>query len=186
MRSTLPTLRSSPGPGVAAPPGAGALRRAGAGFTLIEVVVAVAVVALGLAAAFSSITRTAAFTTRLQERTLATWIAQNRIVEFRLQPAAPEVGRSDGDVEFAGQDWVWNAEVIATQVETLRRVEVEVRHDDGGPVMGTAVGFVSTLPQAGVPRPWTGTPAAADGPGQAPPGIPDRGGRPGATPDTRT
>jgi general secretion pathway protein I len=136
------------------------------GFTLIEVVVALAVVAIGLAAALGGINRVAANTTLLQEKTLATWIAQNRITELRIQPALPEVGESDGDIEFAGTQWQWEAEVIATQVEALRRVEVRVRHDGDGRVLARAVGFVgSPLPAGAAPAPWGANPVGIGGPG---------------------
>jgi general secretion pathway protein I len=131
------------------------------GFTLIEVVVAVAVVALGLAAAFGGISQMAANTSLLQEKTLASWIAQNRITELRLQPQTPPIGESDGEVEFANQNWFWEAEVIATQVEALRRVEVRVSYESGERTLATAVGFVGQPPPAGSrPSPWA-TPGGA-------------------------
>ncbi len=125
------------------------------GFTLIEMVVAVAVVAISLAAAFQTINQASFGTARMQERTLASWIALNRIAELRLQPTFPEVGRSDGEVEFGPSEWVWEAEVIATQVEALRRVEVVVRYSRDGDALATVVGFIGQPPAPGaVPAPW--------------------------------
>jgi general secretion pathway protein I len=128
------------------------------GFTLVEIVIAVAVVAISVAAAFQIVSQAAFGTQRMQERTLASWIALNRIAELRLQPAFPPIGTSDGEVEFGPAEWVWEAEVSATQVETLRRVEVTVRYQrDDGAAMATVVGFVGDpgTAAAGQPAPWT-------------------------------
>lgn len=158
--------------------GAGrALPRSAAGFTLIELLVAVAVVAFSLAAAFQTINQAAFGTGRMQERTMASWIALNRVAELRLLPTIPEIGRSDGEVEFGPAEWVWEAEVSATQVEALRRVEVVVRYTRDGDALATVVGFVGQPPApGGAPAPWAGIPG-----GQ--PGTP---GLPGTPNDQRT
>lgn len=148
------------------------LARAGQGargFTLIEVVIALAVVAISLAAAFQVVNQAAFGTQRMQERTLASWIGLNQIAEMRLQPALPEVGKSDGDVEFGPGEWVWEAEVSATQVEALRRIEVTVRYERDGDPLATVVGFAGTpAPPGGAPTPWAGLPGGNAGPGGVP------------------
>lgn len=157
------------------PPPRAPRRRAGAaaaGFTLIEIVIAVAVVSISVIAAFSVLSQAAFGTAHMQERTLASWIALNRIAELRLQPAFPEIGRSDGDVEFGPAEWVWEAEVIATQVESLRRIEVSVKRDRDADPITTVVGFVGdpAARLAGQPTPWSVPGAGADG---QPGGLPD-------------
>ncbi|MEM9384963.1 MAG: type II secretion system minor pseudopilin GspI [Pseudomonadota bacterium] len=139
------------------------------GFTLIELLVAVTVVAVSLAAAFQTINQASFGTARMQERTLASWIALNRIAELRLQPTIPEIGRSDGEVEFGPAEWVWEAEVSATQVEALRRVEVVVRYTRDGDSLATVVGFIGQPPApGGAPAPWAGIPGGQPGT----PGLP--------------
>lgn len=114
------------------------------GFTLIEVVVALAVVALGLIAAFNASIGLARGTSHMRERTLANWIALNEISRVRLAGALPDVGAFDGDVEFADTSWRWRARVSETGVENLRRMDVEVAYlDDPDVVLGRVSGFLA-------------------------------------------
>jgi general secretion pathway protein I len=96
------------------------------GFTLLEVLVAVAVLALALTAIISggaSYARTAGV---MREKTLALWVAHNRLAELDLQPSFPQVGQSSDNVTMGGIDWTWRAQVQETQDPTLRRVDISV------------------------------------------------------------
>jgi general secretion pathway protein J len=76
------------------------------GFTLIEVLVALAIVVLGIAALLSSLTSAADTTIFLRDKTFAQWIALNRIAEVRLKgPQLPAKGKTNGEIEvFAGRE----------------------------------------------------------------------------------
>lgn len=100
------------------------------GFTLLEVLVAVAIVALGLSGILSTINGMVGSSIYLKHKTLANWVAQNHITELRLQPEWPDIGKSTDDAEMAGQDWHIMTEVIATPVEKLRRIDVSVSFKD--------------------------------------------------------
>jgi general secretion pathway protein I len=96
------------------------------GFTLIEVLVALAVLALGMMAvvkALSEYSDQAAYT---EQKTLASWIATNKLTELSVGPAWPQLGDSDEDVEFASQQWRCTIKVSKTDVTNLRRVDVSV------------------------------------------------------------
>ena len=97
-----------------------------AGFTLMEVLAALAVVAIALTAILSSSGRTVSNVVHMRDGTLAQWVAENRIAELRLEGEWPSTGRSNGEVEMAGREWFWEAEVENTQDEDLRRVDVSV------------------------------------------------------------
>lgn len=101
------------------------MRRA-QGFTLLEVLVAVAVLGMALGAVISGMARYAHNAAYLRQKTVALWVAHNRLTEIELQPTWPDVGRSDGEMEMAGVEWTWRVEVKETQDEELRRVDVEV------------------------------------------------------------
>lgn len=127
----------------------GADRRATArapGFTLIEVLAALVIVALGMLGVIQAVTQTARNGVYLREKTLAHWIALNAITERRLLPAPPAVGESSDEVEFAGQRWRWSMRVSQTEVESLRRMDVSVRAADrpDDQALVTVTGFYGT------------------------------------------
>lgn len=97
------------------------------GFTLIEVVVAVAVLAVALGAIITGMARYAANAATLREKTVALWVAHNRLTEIGLEPGWPELGTSDGEVRMADIDWRWDMTVAETPDPRVRRVDIEVR-----------------------------------------------------------
>ncbi len=118
-------------------------RQAGAGgFTLIEVLVALAVIAVALLA----LTRTAGLQVQafdgLRERTLAGWVAANVLAETRLAPTAPSTGRSDGHERLGDRDWRWTREVQPTPEPTIRRIDIRVFAAAARDPSATLVGFV--------------------------------------------
>ena len=120
------------------------------GFTLLEVLVALAIVAFGIIAAFNAIIQMAHSTARLQDRAIADWIALNQISEIRLSGDFPEVSEFDGSVEFAGRNWRWEATVSETGVTDMRRIDMSVAPEENPDDVVTIVaGFVSR--QAGPP-----------------------------------
>lgn len=96
------------------------------GFTLVEVLVAVAILALVMGAFIASGSQYADQARYLQQKTLALWVAHNRLVEYELAPDWPDTGRDEGRAEMAGREWVWQTEVNETQDPAVRRVDVAV------------------------------------------------------------
>jgi general secretion pathway protein I len=97
-----------------------------AGFTLIEVMIALAIVALGMTAVQTQLNRYVVTAAVTEEKTLASWIAANELAELSVQPTWPELGSSTDDVEFAQREWRLEIDVSETEVENLRRVDVTV------------------------------------------------------------
>lgn len=128
------------------------------GFTLIEVLAALVIIALGMLGVIEAVTQTARNGTYLREKTLAEWIALNVIAEQRLQGAPPPVEDSTADVEFAGERWTWTMKVSQTQVRTLRRMDVSVRPADAPKTtaLATVTGFYGTAiaPATGTALQW--------------------------------
>lgn len=98
-----------------------------AGFTLLEAMVALVIVALGMMAVNTQLNRYAVAAAYVEQKTLASWIATNKLTELSVAPTWPEVGDYEEDVEFAGQQWRCEIEVAETPVENLHRVDVSVR-----------------------------------------------------------
>jgi general secretion pathway protein I len=109
---------------------AGRSRRGG--FTLLEVLVALAIVAVGMAAVLETLTSSADTIVYLRDKTLANWVALNRIALVRISGQVPPSGKSDGDTDFAGRKWLWHQEVNTTQVPGMVRIDVSARPADAG------------------------------------------------------
>jgi general secretion pathway protein I len=138
------------------------------GFTLIEVLAALVIVALGMLGVIEAVTQSARNGTYLREKTLAHWIAMNVVTERRLQPSAPAIGETSGDVDFAGSRWHWRLRVTQTQLESMRRMDVAVRAasspEDSS--LATLTGFYGTAIAAagGTPPVWAGVDSGGGGP----------------------
>jgi len=113
------------------------------GFTLIEVLVALAVIAIGLLAVLAVGARSGSVAAGLQERTFADWVAANEIARLRASRKWPGVGESDGKVTLATRDWHWHATIDGTADPDLRRVTVTVSPaDDHDDTITQLVGFI--------------------------------------------
>lgn len=102
----------------------------GRGFTLIEVLVALAIVTVGMAAVLATLSSSAQTVAYLRDKTFANWVALNHIAEVRISGQLPAPGKGDGDVDFAGRKWHWQQEVSTTQVPGMVRMDVSVRPAD--------------------------------------------------------
>jgi general secretion pathway protein I len=133
-----------------------------AGFTLVEVMVALAIAGLSLAAVAASISQMVDAGSAMQERTYASWIAQNKIAELRLANVVPEVSATNGELQYAALEWAWRATISETGVENLFRVDVEVSYAGSDDIIRTVTGFIG---EPGVPgesnRAWTRNTQAA-------------------------
>jgi general secretion pathway protein I len=97
------------------------------------VLVALAIVAIGMAAVLGALTSSASTVLYMRDKTLAQWVALNHIAEQRLQNQAgqvPQTGKSDGDVDYAGSKWHWHQEIVATSIQGMVRMDVRVRPSD--------------------------------------------------------
>jgi len=99
------------------------------GFTLLEVMVALAVITLGLAAVIKTVTSTTSNTIHIRDKTFAYWVAQNQIAEIELTPESPKKGFTDGEEELAGLTWHWTRKIEGTEDPDTNRVEISVRKD---------------------------------------------------------
>jgi general secretion pathway protein I len=96
------------------------------GFTLIEVLVAVLVFGLIATAASEVGSNYIGTYERIRDKTLASWIAENRIAELRLAEKVPGVSENTDDLEYANREWRVNTVVSATQDPRIRRADVVV------------------------------------------------------------
>lgn len=133
-----------------------------AGFTLIEVLVALAIVAIGMAAVLSALSSSADTISYLRDKTFAQWVALNKIATLRISGQQPPTGTTNGDTDYAGRSWHWRQEVVTTEVQGVVRIDVSVRPaevkagDDNGwvttvsGISGNSVG----IPDGGATPNW--------------------------------
>lgn len=97
------------------------------GFTLVEVLVALAVLAIALSAVLRTMGQAIDATTTLRERNTALWVAQNRLVEHQMRRDWPAADTKDGEAEIGGIKWFWREQVSTTPEPRIRRIEITVR-----------------------------------------------------------
>jgi general secretion pathway protein I len=101
-------------------------RARAAGFTLVEILVALLVLAIALAATARSLGAAIDTTAALRDRTLARWVAEDRLAELELSGEWPALDVKEGKSSIAGREFVWRRETSATPYARMRRVELSV------------------------------------------------------------
>ena len=96
------------------------------GFTLVEILVALAVLAIALTATAHALGSAVDTTVALRERMLARWVAEDRLTELELKSEWPALDTKEGDATMGGRRFHWVQETGVTPVARLRRVEVSV------------------------------------------------------------
>jgi general secretion pathway protein I len=112
------------------------------GFTLVEVMVALAIIGIALLALGGKMGQMVDTSNAMRERTYASWIAENKITEFRLANVVPEVSSSTGEIDYASNEWRWRSVISETGVENLFRVEVSVGYASSDEFIRTVTGFI--------------------------------------------
>ena len=182
--------------------GVGASARNFGGFTLVEVLVALVIIAMGLGALMTAVSGTARTSGYLRDKTLAQWIALNRLSEVRLNVTNKFGQNTDAaELTYAGRKWHYDTRYFDTTITTMKRVVVRVYPGDAktkGNALAESSGFIGTAisPPGTTTVDWTqgNTPAtlnAGGAPGSVPgapgtvpgaPGSPPKSGTPGQTP----
>jgi general secretion pathway protein I len=112
-------------------------RRAARGFTLIEILIALAVLAVAMGSIIKAATDYTSGLSHLRDRTMATWVARNVLNEFQVMGEWPSVGQRKGNMEMGHFEWRWLARISQTDEPELRRLDIDVlrpEDDDASPV----------------------------------------------------
>lgn len=99
------------------------------GFTLIEMMVAMAVLAVGMGAIIKAAGENARNASYLRDREVARWIAADALTELQITSPWGANTSPKGEVEMFNLTWHWTARIQKVQDPDLRRVDVEVRRN---------------------------------------------------------
>jgi len=113
------------------------------GFTLIEVLVAMTIIAVGVSALVASAAASSWRQDYLREREFGRWIASNALATHQALPAWPDVGAKNTEVEMLGTRWFVRTRTQAVADPDLRRLDIEVRKSkDEDSYIYSVTGFV--------------------------------------------
>ncbi len=112
------------------------------GFTLLEVLVALALLAIALTAVIRAVAQAIDLSAALRDRTIALWVAQNRLTEHQMQHDWPAIDTYDGSSEMGRREWQWTEKVSATDVAEIRRIDIEVHAPGSRYILARLSGFL--------------------------------------------
>lgn len=112
------------------------------GFTLIEVIIALAVIAISMAAVINGVGKNVSNASYLREKTLAHWVASNKVAEIQLSNIALDADEKSGEATLANLRWEWNVDIDDTDIQDIKRVTVSVQREGGDTPLATVVAYV--------------------------------------------
>lgn len=101
------------------------------GFTLIEVLVALAIFSLAALAMLRLQGAAMGTTARLDEKAIAAIVARNQAIDVTLQPRPLALGSSSGEEDNAGRRWRWTRTVTRSADPRLQQIEIRVAGQEG-------------------------------------------------------
>ncbi|MCG7982588.1 MAG: type II secretion system minor pseudopilin GspI [Candidatus Thiodiazotropha lotti] len=116
--STTPPSRTAPG-------------SRNQGFTLLEILIALAILAIALTSIISVASNQTVNVAYLRDKTLAHWVAMNQMTELQVTNQWPATGSKKGKEEMGLQEWHWQREVSKTPDDRVRQVEIRVFRNKG-------------------------------------------------------
>lgn len=119
--------------------------RKSAGFTLIELMVAMSIFALAGTAIIKTTSEHLNSLSSLEEITMGQWVAANRLAEIQLEKTFPPKDKKQEEVEMAGMKFYWRQVVKQTEDKQMRQVEIEIRRNENDEqTVTTLIGYVSS------------------------------------------
>ena len=117
-----------------------------AGFTLIEMMVALAIFSLAALALLRLGGATAANSARLREQALAQIVVNNLAAEVLTDPEPPAYGLASGESVNAGRRWAWTRRTARSPEARIQQIEIIVIDTAGGPGRASQILFRRALP----------------------------------------
>ncbi|MFT5112696.1 MAG: general secretion pathway protein I [Parasphingorhabdus sp.] len=118
-------------------------RRRNKGFTLLEVLAALAIASTGLLAVAHTVSTSVDVSAATEGRTVALWVASNAMAELRLSQIWPAAGSSTQQATMAGRKWVIKRTIEATADADIVKVELQVLFEQR--LLSTVKGYLARL-----------------------------------------
>lgn len=99
-------------------------------FTLLEVLVALTIIAITLGTIIKTGSDQAANTSYLKQKTIGHWVAVNALNQLLLENKWPSLGKTTDSTEMASHEWHWQREIIKTPSDNTRKLLFTVYSDD--------------------------------------------------------
>lgn len=113
------------------------------GFTLLEVLIALAIIAIALIAASRAGLMMTDSELQIERRTLAHWVAENRLAEHTARRDGLEIGTQNGNAKMGGLEFLWKETTSGSANDQFRRMEVVVTlPDQPDYVLARLVGYL--------------------------------------------
>lgn len=118
-------------------------------FTLLEILIALAIFGYAAVGLITQVSNYQSAQKNASQKTIAHWVAMNRLAETRLEKSWPNIGVTRGSAIMAGSEaepktWYWLQTVSKTTEKELRQVEVEVRFEEADENATTRfIGFIA-------------------------------------------
>jgi len=113
------------------------------GFTLLETLVAMAVLAISMVAVIQTAGSSVTAQNHLQEKIYAEWVALNQLTRMQVAAEVPRVGKYEGTEKMAGRQWRWFAQVQATSNPFLLKTDVQSGPVDQQQYLMSVTGYLN-------------------------------------------
>lgn len=112
------------------------------GFTLIEVLLALAVIAIALTALLKVTAQNIQTTQRIKEKTISHWIAMQGVSMIQLKLVQVTSAQESTQVTtMLNQKWYWRAKVADTSIKRVQRITISVSQKQAGPFYEELIAF---------------------------------------------
>ena len=112
------------------------------GFTLIEVLLALAVIAIALTALLKATGQSVAHTQRIKEKSISHWVAMQGVTAIQLGLVTPALNQDITEVTtMLGQRWYWRAMLTATSIKSMQKISITVSDNEAGPFRDQLIAF---------------------------------------------
>ncbi|MCX7117544.1 MAG: GspI family T2SS minor pseudopilin variant LspI [Legionellales bacterium] len=111
-------------------------------FTLIEVLVALAIIAIALTALTKATSQNVATSAQIKEKSISHWVAMQGVTAIQLNLVQVHLNQEISEVtRMLGQRYYWRAKLMPTPVKSMQKITITVSDKQGGPFTSPLTAF---------------------------------------------